>query len=131
MACDCIATMDRLLAKHNTKLQVTFAFGRDGSSATYPSIGTEKIERRTRKGPMLAIPTYCPFCGVRYSPAPAEPAGADAAPIEAGAPAEADAPSPNSEAPLPDDAGEQARRRSSPAPAQAGDRGTNPTGTGG
>lgn len=68
MACDCIAEMDAKLAEHNTKLCVTFAFPRDGSpSYTLPSIETEKIEKRQRKGPALAIPCFCPFCGTKYS----------------------------------------------------------------
>lgn len=66
MACDCIDVMDDKLAEHNTKLALTFGFGRDGSSHTYPSIGTEKLDRKVRKGPALAIPTFCPFCGTKY-----------------------------------------------------------------
>lgn len=68
MTCDCMSEMDAKLAEHNTKLQVTFGFGRDGSTWLLPLLGTEKIERRVRKGPALAIPTFCPFCGVKYKP---------------------------------------------------------------
>ena len=66
MTCNCINEMDAVLSPHNTKLQVTFSFNRDGSSWTFPLLGTEKIEKRVRKGPALAIPTFCPFCGTRY-----------------------------------------------------------------
>lgn len=66
MACDCIAEMDAKLAEHNTRLCVTFGFPRDGSpSFTRPHIMTEKINRRDRKS-VIAVPTYCPFCGKRY-----------------------------------------------------------------
>ena len=68
MTCTCIADMDAKLAEYNTKLQLTFSFGRDGSTSTFPLIGTEKLERKVRKGPALAIPTFCPFCGTRYKP---------------------------------------------------------------
>ena len=66
MSCNCIDEMDAKLADHNTKLGVTFGFGRDGSSYVFPHIMTEKVEKRTRKGPALAVPTYCPFCGKSY-----------------------------------------------------------------
>jgi len=70
MACDCITQMDAKLAEHNTRLAVTFGFGRDGSSYTLPSIGTEKLDRKVRKGPALAIATFCPFCGTSYREPP-------------------------------------------------------------
>lgn len=67
MTCTCIEEMDLKLAEHNTRLQVTFGFPRDGSpSYTRPFLGTEKIESRKRGGPALALPTYCPFCGAKY-----------------------------------------------------------------
>jgi len=66
MSCDCIAAMDAKLATMNTKLSVTLGFGRDGSSWLLPTIDTEKLDRKVRKGPALAIPTFCPFCGVAY-----------------------------------------------------------------
>lgn len=66
MTCNCIEHMDAKLAEYNTKLGVTFAFRRDGSSSTFPAIMTEKIEKRVRKGPAIAAPTFCPFCGERY-----------------------------------------------------------------
>ena len=69
MSCNCIEEMDAKLADHNTKLGVTFGFGRDGSSYTLPHIMTEKIEKRVRKGPALAIASFCPFCGERYAKA--------------------------------------------------------------
>lgn len=88
MACNCIEEMDRKLEPHNTKLGVTFGFGRDGSCYTLPHINTEKMVKRTRVGPALAIPTFCPFCGERYetpvraAAATADPVGGDATKVE-------------------------------------------------
>ena len=74
MACECIDQMNAKMAEHNTEIQVTFGFPRDGSpSFMLPLIGTKKIESRVRKGPALAIPTFCPFCGEPYRPQPAAP----------------------------------------------------------
>lgn len=70
MPCKCIEQMDAKLAEHNTRLQVTFGFPRDGSpSYIRPFLGTEKIESRKRVGPALALPSYCPFCGTKYEQA--------------------------------------------------------------
>jgi hypothetical protein len=69
MSCNCIKEMDAQLLPHNTKLEITFGFSRvDGSSSIYPLISTTKVEKRVRKGPALALPTFCPFCGTRYIP---------------------------------------------------------------
>lgn len=67
MTCNCIELMDAKLAPSNTRLAVTFAFPTGGgSSATLPTIQTEKIETRKRGSTALAIPSFCPFCGVAY-----------------------------------------------------------------
>jgi hypothetical protein len=74
MPCECIDQMNAKLADHNTELDLTLCFPRDSSpSFVRPSIATKKIESRVRKGPAIAIPTYCPFCGGRYEPEPAAP----------------------------------------------------------
>lgn len=65
--CNCIKEMDEKLAEYNTKLMLTMGFPRDGTpSYCLPHIDTEKIEKRKRLGPALAVPTFCPFCGVKY-----------------------------------------------------------------
>lgn len=71
MTCKCIEEMNAKLGEHNTRLCVTFGFPRDGSpSFTRPHIQTEKIETRKRVGAVLAIPSFCPFCGERYEAKP-------------------------------------------------------------
>lgn len=68
MACECIAVMDAKLAEHNSRLCVTFMFPRDGSpSYTQVTLDTEKLNTRNRKK-ASALATFCPFCGLRYSP---------------------------------------------------------------
>lgn len=67
MTCLCIEQMDAKLAPHNGRIAVTFSFGRNGgASYTLPTIQVEKVEKRKRGSPPLAIPTFCPFCGTRY-----------------------------------------------------------------
>lgn len=73
MPCECAEKMDAKLAEHNTKLIRTFGWRNDGSTFTRPSIETEKIERRVRKGPAIAVASFCPFCGEPYEPQPAAP----------------------------------------------------------
>jgi hypothetical protein len=64
--CNCIEEMDAKLAELNTRLVTTFSFPVDAPSYTRPRLATEKIETRKRVGPALALPSFCPFCGVRY-----------------------------------------------------------------
>lgn len=66
MGCACIDEMNAKLADYNTKLGLTLGFGRDGSTYTFPCLHTEKIEKRVRKGPAIAVPSFCPFCGEKY-----------------------------------------------------------------
>lgn len=73
--CTCVADFNAKLREHNTRIVETFGFPRDGRPIfTRPKIQTEKIESRKRVGPAIAVPTFCPFCGKRYEPAPAVPA---------------------------------------------------------
>ena len=74
MPCECIDQMNAKLADHNTELDLTMCIPRDNSPAFLrPAIRTRKIESRVRKGPAIAIPTFCPFCGEPYQPQPALP----------------------------------------------------------
>lgn len=74
-SCNCVEEFDNKLREHNTRIDVTFDFPRDGSPAfTRPKIATSKIKTRKRCGPAIAIPSFCPFCGTRYVDEPAQPA---------------------------------------------------------
>jgi hypothetical protein len=73
--CNCLDDFNERLKEHNTKIDVTFGFPRDGSPAFIrPTILTSKIEPRKRVGPAIAVPTFCPFCGNRYEGYPVIPA---------------------------------------------------------
>ncbi|KPH62306.1 hypothetical protein [Novosphingobium sp. ST904] len=76
--CTCLSKFNEMLKKHNTEIDVTFTIPRDGGPMrALPKIATSKIETRKRVGPVIAAPTFCPFCGQRYAPQPAKPAEAD------------------------------------------------------
>lgn len=66
MACNCIEAIDAKLAERNSKLEVGFTFGtEDRHGYVFPALSTEKINKRNRDK-CGAIPTFCPFCGVKY-----------------------------------------------------------------
>lgn len=67
MSCDCIDQMNAKLEPLNTKLSETFCIPRDGSPGyTTVKIETEKIVSRGKGRAVLAIPSYCPFCGSKF-----------------------------------------------------------------
>ena len=74
MACDCMTTIDQRFAEagHNTKLTRIFTLG--DAVGMFPAIGTELVEKKRGAKPSRVIPTFCPWCGVKYS----EPAAAAA-----------------------------------------------------
>ncbi|WP_376704728.1 hypothetical protein RQ479_08265 [Mesorhizobium sp. ISC25] len=54
------------MAERNSRLAVGFTFGTaERPGYVFPAISTEKIDRRNRDK-VGAIPTFCPFCGVKY-----------------------------------------------------------------
>ena len=60
--CRCVSTVNRLFAKENTELAVTFNL----RGQVFPKI---ELERRSKDKPYkrrLLIPTFCPFCGRPY-----------------------------------------------------------------
>lgn len=73
--CTCLSNFNEMLKEHNTEIDITFSVPRDGGPMrAFPKISTSKIETRKRVGPVIAAPTFCPFCGQRYEPKAAEPA---------------------------------------------------------
>ena len=69
MACECITRIDKKLAETNTKLSQTIIFGEP--VFTTITIETELAAKKRGARPTVMIPTFCPFCGVRYR----DPAG--------------------------------------------------------
>ena len=75
MSCNCLEDFDTKLKERNTRLGVTLCIPRDSGPATVrPTIVTEKVEPRKKGRAVTVLPTFCPFCGERYEPAPAKPA---------------------------------------------------------
>lgn len=64
MTCTCLDDFDAKLEAHNTRLQRTIVMRPPGGP--FPTIAVEKIKPRGPK-PVLAIPTFCPFCGLAYA----------------------------------------------------------------
>lgn len=66
MTCDCIDLINTSLAERNSKLDVGFTFGHEGRPGySFPALSTSKINTRNRDR-AGAIPTFCPFCGIKY-----------------------------------------------------------------
>lgn len=66
--CDCIEKFNEAMADHNTILNIGWLIS-ISTGETLPNrviISTTKRDKKVRKGPCNAIPTYCPFCGVKY-----------------------------------------------------------------
>lgn len=76
--CNCLSDFNEKLKEHNTEIDITFSIPRDGSPMKpFPKISASKIEIRKRVGPVIPVPTFCPFCGEPYEPQPAKQAEAD------------------------------------------------------
>lgn len=64
--CDCMTRVNEKLKDRNTRLSVNFLLSSDLSDAdTMLMIQTEKLNKSLRVK-MTVIPTFCPFCGVKY-----------------------------------------------------------------
>lgn len=79
MTCNCIAEIQSKLPEH--KLDIAICFSREKNELTArtytPLDRRDNGKRETRsKKPRLFSHTFCPFCGTRYEPAPAEEGGA-------------------------------------------------------
>lgn len=65
MACDCITMINEKLVSRNTRLALTITLTKDLDA--YPTIATEQIDKgRGRPKAVSMIPSFCPFCGVKY-----------------------------------------------------------------
>lgn len=65
--CDCMTRVNEKLASRNTRLAVSFCLSSDLSEAdAMLMIQTEKLDKGLRTKPTSVIPTFCPFCGVKY-----------------------------------------------------------------
>lgn len=71
MPCNCLSNMDAMLADRNTRLIHSVSLGVDGQLGfTRPVLETEKVDPRKKGRHARVVPTFCPFCGTRYEPAP-------------------------------------------------------------
>lgn len=65
--CDCKERVNEKLKDRNTRLSVSFCLSSDLSEAdAMLMIQTEKLDKQKRTRAMPVIPTFCPFCGVKY-----------------------------------------------------------------
>ena len=65
MTCDCIKSIDEKLAPRNTRLALTITLTKNLDA--FPTIATEQIDKgRGRPKAVSMIPSFCPFCGVKY-----------------------------------------------------------------
>jgi hypothetical protein len=62
--CECIERVNEALKERNTKLALTFTFGKE--AAAYPTIMTEIVVKVRGQRPATMLPSFCPFCGTRY-----------------------------------------------------------------
>jgi hypothetical protein len=62
MTCDCIDTVNALLAERNTRLELPLMLGEDQTPRLM--VRTEQVEKgRGKKRAVAMFATYCPFCG--------------------------------------------------------------------
>jgi len=64
--CDCIGGINGLLIQHNSKLVIAYNAFNEKMPDSMPTIMTEKIETKKKGKAQIVVPSYCPFCGVRY-----------------------------------------------------------------
>lgn len=66
MTCNCIDTVDAMLAERNTRIMLPIMLGSDQTPR--PMIKTEQIETgRGKKKAVGMFATFCPFCGIKIN----------------------------------------------------------------
>lgn len=65
--CNCNERVNEKLKSRNTRLSFSFCLSSDLSEAdSMLMIQTEKLDKASRAKAIPVIPTFCPFCGVKY-----------------------------------------------------------------
>lgn len=65
--CDCMTMVNESLKSRNTRLASGFILTEDlGGMDCLPLVAVEKIDTSKRGKATSVIPTFCPFCGVKY-----------------------------------------------------------------
>lgn len=76
MPCNCISTVNTMLAERNTRIMLPIMLG--GDQTPRVMIVTDQIETgRGKKKAVGMFATYCPFCGECYVNQPAVPANGE------------------------------------------------------
>jgi predicted HNH restriction endonuclease len=64
--CNCIEKINQKLDDEDTNTRVHIALSLSGQDDTI-IVSTSKKDPKVRKKPVNILPTYCPFCGVKYN----------------------------------------------------------------
>lgn len=66
--CDCAQRTEDALKATNTALDIRFTLDRQTQQVVLvPVIATSKRDSKCREKAQTLLPTYCPFCGVKYA----------------------------------------------------------------
>lgn len=65
MACDCLEKCDQAIQANHPGVRLMRMFMLNGEPSR-PGIETEVFEKARGRREISVLPTFCPFCGVRY-----------------------------------------------------------------